>query len=109
MPYSKKVLPVWEELKEKYDRKVINKYSVVFKEYDGDKQEKDIDEISKRFKKKIDGYPTIILVKENEVIEFYDSTQSQMVGGCEPCSHHKTKTDKAIIIWRVPLSTFCKS
>ena len=47
--------------------------------------------------------------QENEVIEFYDSTQSQKVGGCEPCSHHKTKTDKAIIIWRVPLSTFCKS
>ena len=69
-PYSKKVLPVWEELKEKYDRKVINRYSVVFKEFDGDKQEKEIDEISKRFKKKIDGYPTIILVKENEVIEF---------------------------------------
>ena len=47
--------------------------------------------------------------QENEVIEFYDSTQSQAVGGCEPCSHHKTKTDKAIIIWRVPLSIFCKS
>lgn len=69
-PYSKKVLPIWESLKEKYDRKVINRYSVVFKEYDGDKQEKEIDEISKRFKKKIDGYPTIILIKENEVIEF---------------------------------------
>ena len=69
-PYTKKVLPIWEQLKEKYDRKVINRYSGVFKEYDGDKQEKEIDEISKRFKKKIDGYPTIILVKENEVIEF---------------------------------------
>lgn len=69
-PYSKKVLPVWDELKEKYDRKVINKFSVVFKDYDGDTQEKEIDEISKRFNKKIDGYPTIMLVKENEVIEF---------------------------------------
>lgn len=69
-PYSKKVLPIWEELKEKYDRKVVNKYSVVFKNYDGDKNEKEIDEVSKKFKKKIDGYPTIILVKENEVIEF---------------------------------------
>ena len=69
-PYSKKVLPIWDSLKEKYDRKVINKYSVVFKEFDGDKQEKEIDEISKRYKKKIDGYPTIILIKENEVIEF---------------------------------------
>lgn len=75
-PYSKKVLPIWNELKEKYDRKVVNKYSVIFKDFDGDKQEKEIDEISKRFKKKIDGYPTIILVKSNEVIEF-DATPNE--------------------------------
>tara|TARA_B100000795_G_scaffold49667_1_gene32633 strand:+ start:1559 stop:2026 length:468 start_codon:yes stop_codon:yes gene_type:complete len=69
-PYSKKVLPIWHKLKEKYNRKVVNKFKVEFKEFDGDKNEKEIDDFSKRFKKKIDGYPTIILIKQNEVIEF---------------------------------------
>ena len=55
---------------------IEKKYSVVFKDFDGDKQEKEIDDISKRFKKKIDGYPTIILVKSNEVIEF-DATPNE--------------------------------
>ena len=44
--------------------------NVIFKELDGDSQEKEIDLFSKNFNKKIDGYPTIILVKENDVIEF---------------------------------------
>mgnify|MGYP000861770380 CR=1 FL=1 len=69
-PYSKKVMPIWETLKEKYDRKVVKNMPVIFKELDGDSQEKEIDLFSKNFNKKIDGYPTIILVKENDVIEF---------------------------------------
>ena len=69
-PYSKKVMPIWDKLKEKYNKKKVNNYSVIFKELDGDKNEKEIDEFSKRFNKKIDGYPTIILIKQNEVIEF---------------------------------------
>tara|TARA_B110000261_G_scaffold163385_1_gene209284 strand:- start:2686 stop:3162 length:477 start_codon:yes stop_codon:yes gene_type:complete len=69
-PYSKKVTPIWNKLKEKYNNKVVNKFSVVFQEFDGDENEKDIDQFSKTYKKKIDGYPTIILIKQNEVIEF---------------------------------------
>jgi thiol-disulfide isomerase/thioredoxin len=69
-PYSKKVIPIWNSLKEKYNRKKVNKFAVIFKELDGDENEKEIDDFSKRFNKKIDGYPTIILIKQNEVIEF---------------------------------------
>tara|TARA_B100000795_G_scaffold118869_1_gene88445 strand:+ start:1129 stop:1593 length:465 start_codon:yes stop_codon:yes gene_type:complete len=69
-PYSKKVMPIWDKLKEKYNRKKVNNYVVIFKELDGDKNEKDVDDFSKRFNKKIDGFPTIILIKQNEVIEF---------------------------------------
>jgi|TARA_B110000902_G_C14189903_1_gene543783 thiol-disulfide isomerase/thioredoxin len=69
-PYSKKVMPIWDNLKEKYDRKKVNNYAVIFKELDGDKNESEIDDFSKRFNKKIEGYPTIILIKQNEVIEF---------------------------------------
>lgn len=69
-PYSKKVMPIWDKLKEKYNRKKVNNYVVIFKELDGDKNEKEVDDFSKRFNKKIDGFPTIILIKQNEVIEF---------------------------------------
>ena len=68
--FKSEVKPIWDELKSNYNRKVINKYSVLFRELDGDKDEKLIDEFSKRFNKKIDGYPTVILIKQNEVIEF---------------------------------------
>ena len=73
-PHSKKVIKHWETLKNKYDYKVIKrpvkKFAVTFVEYDGDKQEKEIEEFTKIYNKKIDGYPTIILVRDNEVIEF---------------------------------------
>ena len=76
-PHSKKVIKHWEKLKKKYDYKVIKRpvnpetnVTLTCIEYDGDKQEDEIEEFSKLYNKKIEGYPTIILVKENEVIEF---------------------------------------
>ena len=69
-PHSKKVIKHWEKLKEQYNGKVVKTHSIEFIEYDGDKQEEEIDEFSKIYNKKIEGYPTIILVKDNEVIEF---------------------------------------
>jgi thiol-disulfide isomerase/thioredoxin len=83
-PYSKKVLPIWDKLKEKYNRKKVKDFAVEFKEYDGDKNEKEINEFSTRFNKKIDGYPTIILIKHNEVIEFdADPTEENLVAFIE--------------------------
>jgi len=69
-PHSKKVIKHWEKLKAQYDGKVVKEYAVNFIEYDGDKQENLIEEFSKLYNKKIEGYPTIILIKNNEVIEF---------------------------------------
>jgi len=76
-PHSKKVIKHWEKLKEKYDYKIIKRpvnpktqVALTFIEYDGDKQEDEIEKFSKLFKKNIEGYPTIILIKDNEVIEF---------------------------------------
>jgi thiol-disulfide isomerase/thioredoxin len=69
-PHSKKVMTHWDKLKTQYDGKVVSKFAVEFIEYDGDNDEEKIDKFSTAYKKKIEGYPTIILVKENEVIEF---------------------------------------
>ena len=69
-PYSKKIVPIWNELKDKYDNKKVNGYTVVFKSIE-EKQNADLlADFEKTYSKEIDGYPTIILVKDTQVIEF---------------------------------------
>lgn len=68
-PHSKKALPVWEKIKEKYNGKAINNYTINFILVDGE-AEADLAD-----KYKVEGYPTIKLVKGNQVIE-YDAKPS---------------------------------
>lgn len=63
-PYCKKAKPVWNELKEKYQNEPINNTKVYFKEIDCDQNEKMADEYN------IEGYPTIKLIKDGEVVEY---------------------------------------
>jgi thiol-disulfide isomerase/thioredoxin len=70
-PYSKKVIKdVWPELKSEYNGKNINHYKLNFLDYDGDANEKELQDFEKTYNKKIDGYPSIFLVKDDQVIEF---------------------------------------
>lgn len=72
-PYSKKVKPVMEQLKSEFEGKTINKHVVLFKDIDGEKDEKKITDFEKTYLKngsKIDGYPSIYIVKDDQVIEF---------------------------------------
>tara|TARA_B110000008_G_C16965740_1_gene561938 strand:- start:44 stop:613 length:570 start_codon:yes stop_codon:yes gene_type:complete len=74
-PYSKKVFPTWNQVKDNMDNKVYNKYRINFIEIDGDKQPQDLNYFEVEFlknaeKKKIDGYPSIYLVKDGVVTEF---------------------------------------
>jgi thiol-disulfide isomerase/thioredoxin len=63
-PHCKKAMPVWNEVKEEYNGKVINDYPVTFREVDCDKEE----EVANRYN--VEGYPTIKLLKGNDVIEY---------------------------------------
>ena len=63
-PYCKKATPIWNELKEKYENNPINNTQVYFKEVDCDENEKLADEFN------IEGYPTIKLVKDGQIIEY---------------------------------------
>ena len=63
-PYCKKARPIWNSLKEKYENTKINNTRVYFKEVDCDKNEKMADEYN------IEGYPTIKLIKDGQVIEY---------------------------------------
>jgi len=74
-PYSKKVFPTWNEVKQNMEQKIYNKHRVVFHEIDGDKQPQDLNYFEVEYlknaeKKKIDGYPSIYLVKDGVVTEF---------------------------------------
>lgn len=63
-PHSKKALPVWEELKEKYNGKKYNNQLLTFINVDGEENSDLAD------KYKVEGFPTIKLVKGNQVIEY---------------------------------------
>lgn len=64
-PYCKKTKPEWEQLKKNYsENNVINGYKLNFIEVDCDANP----ELADKFK--VEGYPTIKLVKGNQIIEF---------------------------------------
>jgi hypothetical protein len=73
-PFSKSAKGVWKELKDKYDGKEINNVTLRMKEIDGEKNEMEMEIFEKTYltptNKKIDGYPSIWMVKGEDVIEF---------------------------------------
>ena len=73
-PYSKKAKPHWEKVKSKFDGKTENNVTINFVEIDGEKQEKELENFENEYltpnQKKIDGYPSIWMVKGSDVIEY---------------------------------------
>ena len=67
-PHCKTAKPEWESLKEEYDGKSINGYIVNFTEYNCTEESSDISELINKYE--IEGYPTIKLIKDNQVIEY---------------------------------------
>jgi thiol-disulfide isomerase/thioredoxin len=68
-PHSKKAIPIWNEFKETYPDKTYNGYKLVFTEINGEENS----EIADKYK--VEGYPTIKLLKGNQIIE-YDAKPS---------------------------------
>ena len=73
-PYSKKAKPHWEKVKSKFNGKTENNVTINFVEIDGEKQEKELENFENEYltpnQKKIDGYPSIWMVKGSDVIEY---------------------------------------
>jgi thiol-disulfide isomerase/thioredoxin len=63
-PHCKKAKPEWEKLVSEFEGKPINGTIVHFKAIDCDKDEATADEF------KVEGYPTVKLVKDGEIIEY---------------------------------------
>ena len=67
-PHCKTAKPVWEELKSDYKNKTVNGYQVVFTDINCTNETPEVEKLMNKYK--IEGYPTIKLLKDGQVIEF---------------------------------------
>ena len=67
-PHCKTAKPEWDSLKTEYEGKQINGYNMKFIEYNCTTETPETEELMNKYK--IEGYPTIKLLKDNEVIEY---------------------------------------
>ena len=67
-PHCKTAKPEWEQVKTEYEGKTINGYSIVFTEINCTNETPDTEKLMNTYK--IEGYPTIKLLKDGQVIEF---------------------------------------
>jgi thiol-disulfide isomerase/thioredoxin len=73
-PHCKTAKPVWEELKAEYDNKTIKGYKIIFTDIDCTNESAEVENMMNKFK--VEGYPTIKLVYNGQVIE-YDAKPSK--------------------------------
>jgi thiol-disulfide isomerase/thioredoxin len=67
-PHCKTAKPEWENLKSEYEGKQINGYTLIFTEYNCTAETSENEELMNKYK--IEGYPTIKLLKDSQVIEY---------------------------------------
>jgi thiol-disulfide isomerase/thioredoxin len=67
-PHCKSAKPAWNDLKAEYENKAINGYKVIFTEVDCTNETAEVSQLMDQYK--IEGYPTIKLLKDAQVIEY---------------------------------------
>jgi len=73
-PHCKTAKPEWEQLKAEYKDKTINGYDIIFTDVDCTKETPQVEKLMNTYK--IEGYPTIKLLKDGQVID-YDAKPSK--------------------------------
>jgi thiol-disulfide isomerase/thioredoxin len=73
-PHCKTAKPVWNDIKEEYQNKRINGYKVIFTDVNCTNDSADIEQMMDKYK--VEGYPTIKLLKDGQIIE-YDAKPSR--------------------------------
>jgi len=73
-PHCKAAKPIWNDLKTEYENKTINGYRVVFTDVDCSEETSEVEKLMNQYS--VEGYPTIKLVKDGQVIE-YDAKPSR--------------------------------
>lgn len=69
-PHSKKALPIFQAIKTKYENEPVNDTLVKFYEINGESDESELGAFENLHDVKIDGYPSIYLIKGDQVIEY---------------------------------------
>ena len=67
-PHCKTAKPEWEQVKAEYDGKNVNGYIITFTEINCTNETAEVEKMVNSYK--IDGYPTIKLLKDGTVIEY---------------------------------------
>jgi len=73
-PHCKAAKPIWNDLKSEYENKTINGYQILFTEIDCSTETAEVDKMMNKYN--VEGYPTIKLLKDGQVIE-YDAKPSK--------------------------------
>jgi len=73
-PHCKTAKPIWNELKSQYENKTINGYQVIFTEVNCTEESAEVEKMMNKYS--VEGYPTIKLLKDGQVIE-YDAKPSK--------------------------------
>ena len=73
-PHCKTAKPIWNELKAEYENKPINGYKIIFTEIDCSEESAEVEKMMNQYS--VEGYPTIKLLKDGQVIE-YDAKPSK--------------------------------
>lgn len=67
-PHCKVAKPVWSEIESEYENKTINGYKLIFTPVNCTNETPEVDEMLNKYK--IEGYPTIKLLKDDQIIEY---------------------------------------
>jgi len=73
-PHCKAAKPIWNDLKGEYENKTINGYKVMFTDVDCSEESAEVEKMMNQYN--VEGYPTIKLLKDGQVIE-YDAKPSK--------------------------------
>lgn len=73
-PHCKTAKPIWEELKTEYQDQTIHGYKIIFTDINCTVESPDVESMMNKYK--IEGFPTIKLLKDGQVIE-YDAKPSK--------------------------------
>lgn len=73
-PHCKAAKPIWNDLKVEYENKVVNGYKIIFTDMDCSEESSEVEKLMNQYN--IEGYPTIKLIKDGQVIE-YDAKPSK--------------------------------
>jgi thiol-disulfide isomerase/thioredoxin len=67
-PHCKTAKPIWNQLKTDYENKTINGYKITFTEINCSDETADVEKMMNQYN--VEGYPTIKLIKDGQVIEY---------------------------------------